>query len=129
MLSLCTYVSAFIECVCGITQNSLFLKIITCAMFHCETSSSLLQVARARWLGRWSERIDREPDFKDEQAVMDFMREKYEKKRWYVEDPVSKDAQQDANKGGSLGKPPQREKKGVASVSCDAVCMAIVGLV
>ena len=68
-------------------------------------------------MGKWNERTDREPDLKDEQAVMEFMREKYERKRWYVEDTPAKDSQEKSTKSTSLGRPPQREKKAVNGVS------------
>ena len=57
------------------------------------------------------------PDAKDDQAVMDFMREKYEKKRWFnVRDQTPK--QEEIPRRPSLGKPPQKEKKTVSVCMC-----------
>lgn len=41
------------------------------------------QMARMIWMGRWDPRRDREPSKKDEQAFREFLRDKYERKKWY----------------------------------------------
>ena len=35
------------------------------------------------WMGNWDSRRDREPDKKDEQAFKEYLRDKYERKKWY----------------------------------------------
>lgn len=40
-------------------------------------------MARMIWMGRWDPRRDREPSKKDEQAFREFLRDKYERKKWY----------------------------------------------
>ena len=81
------------------------------------------QVAKAKWLALWNDRMDRMPDSKDDHAIMEFMRDKYEKKRWFsVPDPAPK--QEEAPRRPSLGKPPQKEKKTVSV--CVRMCVSVV---
>ena len=48
----------------------------------------LLQASKAKWLGKWDPKKDREPDNKDDQQLVQFLREKYERRKWYSETPV-----------------------------------------
>ena len=45
-----------------------------------------------KWLAKWNERTDMEPDAGDDQKMKYFMVEKYERKRWYDERGRSTDA-------------------------------------
>ena len=40
-------------------------------------------MARMIWMGRWDPKRDREPTKKDEQAFKEFLRDKYDRKKWY----------------------------------------------
>ena len=77
-------------------------------------------MAKAKWLGLWNDRLDKMPDPKDDQNVMEFMRDKYEKKRWFTSDPAPK--QEEMTRKPSLGKPPQKEKKTVSVYVCACTC-------
>lgn len=70
-------------------------------------------MAKAKWLALWNDRTDRMPDARDDHALVEFMRDKYEKKRWFsAPDPAPK--KEETPRRPSLGKPPQKEKKTVS---------------
>ena len=78
--------------ICQIQSSILiFLYSLYCIFERCLKMQSylvllfILQLCKKVWLGLYDSRTNTEPDSKDEQKIRDFMSQKYEKKRWYVQ--------------------------------------------
>ena len=60
-------------------------------------------------MAKWDSKKDKEPDNKDDQQLVQFLREKYERRKWYSETPVKPQtdtSQKDATQI-SISKPPE----------------------
>lgn len=64
-------------------------------------------------MARWDSKRDKEPDSKDDSQLVQFLREKYEKRRWYNDVPVKPQTDAPAQKEPSqisISKPPEVAK-------------------
>ena len=77
-------------------------------------------MAKMVWMGTWDPRKDREVDSKDEQRMKDFLRDKYERKKWY-RDPgdIKKD---------SSSKSPETVSTSPLPLPPSKVCMYVINM-
>ena len=61
-------------------------------------------------MAKWDSKKDKEADIRDDSQWVHFLREKYERRRWYSETPVKPQADASAHKEPSqisISKPPE----------------------
>ena len=70
-------------------------------------------MSKLKWLAKWDPKKDKEPDNKDDSQLVHYLREKYERRRWYSDAPVKPQADAPAQKEPSqisISKPPEVAK-------------------